>query len=82
MPIVHELPHNTYDTAGNIRQVKQGSTVTGSYTYGNGDWRDLLTAYNNQPIALRRPDLQRQYRLRHPCQRQPHQLLQWNPLGI
>ena len=51
MPIVHELPYNTYDTPGNIRQVKQGSTVTGTYTYGNSDWRDLLTAYNNQPIA-------------------------------
>ena len=25
--------------------------MTGTYTYGNSNWRDLLTAYNNQPIA-------------------------------
>ena len=41
----------TYDTAGNIRQVSQDGTVVDTYTYGNNNWKDLLTAFNNGKIA-------------------------------
>ena len=36
----------TYDNYGNIR-TKGGNT----YTYGNRNWKDLLTAYNGTPIT-------------------------------
>ena len=41
----------TYDTAGNIRQVSQDGTVVDTYTYGNNNWKDLLTAFNGGKIA-------------------------------
>ena len=40
----------TYDTYGNIRTATENGT-THTYTYGNADWKDLLTAYDNQPIT-------------------------------
>lgn len=40
----------TYDSVGNILTSSDGTT-TNTYTYGNTNWRDLLTAYNNQNIA-------------------------------
>ena len=36
----------TYDTAGNILTEKKNGVLTKSYTYGNSQWNDLLTAYN------------------------------------
>ena len=41
----------TYDTAGNLITKKDGGTTTHSYTYGNGAWRDLLTAYDGKSIT-------------------------------
>ena len=58
--------HYTYDTAGNIRfryqtvttKNSDGKTITTTvpaeernYTYGNGTWKDLLTAVNDSPIV-------------------------------
>ena len=40
----------TYDTAGNILTA-QNATGTHSYTYGNADWRDLLTAYDGHAFT-------------------------------
>ena len=40
----------TYDTAGNLLTKTDGST-TSTYTYGNSDWADLLTAFNGQTIT-------------------------------
>ncbi len=52
----------TYDTAGNIRSESKlvktpteanpnaTTTTTKSYTYGNDQWKDLLTAVNGSPI--------------------------------
>ena len=40
----------TYDTAGNILTA-QNATGTHTYTYGNADWRDLLTAYDGHAFA-------------------------------
>ena len=40
----------TYDTVGNILTASNG-TATNTYTYANDQWRDLLTAFNGQPIA-------------------------------
>ena len=48
----------TYDNAGNILTRTEetwendawGQPVTVNYTYGNENWRDLLTAYNGQEI--------------------------------
>ena len=40
----------TYDGAGNILTASDG-TVTHSYTYGDTDWKDLLTAFNGQTIT-------------------------------
>ena len=34
----------TYDTAGNLLTAAKNGTVTQTYTYGNSDWKDLLTA--------------------------------------
>ena len=39
-----------YDPTGNLMSVQAAGT-TNSYTYGNGNWADLLTAYNGQAIA-------------------------------
>ena len=50
----------TYDTAGNLQRVEEGAvgtdgtitkTVIQTYSYSNGDWKDLLTKVNNNPIA-------------------------------
>ena len=50
----------TYDDAGNILSKKEYSYTTGtvgtvvstkSYTYGNSNWGDLLTAYNGATIS-------------------------------
>ena len=41
----------TYDTAGNLLTAAKNGTVTQTYTYGDSDWKDLLTAINNQPIV-------------------------------
>ena len=40
----------TYDTYGNIRSVSDG-TNTYVYTYGDSNWKDLLTAYRGQTIT-------------------------------
>lgn len=39
-----------YDEAGNIRSVSDGTT-THSYSYGDAQWKDLLTAYDGQSIT-------------------------------
>ena len=39
----------TYDNAGNILTATKAGTVN-TYTYGDADWGDLLTAYNGTPI--------------------------------
>jgi len=39
-----------YDAAGNITKAIKGST-THNYTYGDSNWRDLLTAYDGQSIT-------------------------------
>lgn len=50
----------TYDTVGNIRSRSEYAYTTGTlgeptnthtYTYGNSQWRDLLTEYDGQKIA-------------------------------
>ena len=40
----------TYDTYGNIRSVSDGVN-TYAYTYGDSNWKDLLTAYCGQSIT-------------------------------
>ena len=40
----------TYDTYGNIRTVSDGTT-THTYTYGDTEWLDLLTAYDGNTIT-------------------------------
>ncbi len=40
----------TYDGAGNILTASDGTT-THSYTYGDTDWKDLLTAFDGQAIT-------------------------------
>ena len=40
----------TYDTFGNLRASSDG-TVTHTYTYGDSDWKDLLTAYDGHTIT-------------------------------
>ena len=40
----------TYDTFGNLRTASDDST-THSYTYGDAEWRDLLTAYDGHAIT-------------------------------
>ena len=40
----------TYDGAGNILTASDGTT-THSYTYGDIDWKDLLTAFDGQAIT-------------------------------
>ena len=49
----------TYDTAGNLLTVEEGTVNSGgtitkttiqTYTYGTGDWKDLLTAVNGNTI--------------------------------
>ena len=40
-----------YDTAGNIRTEAKNGTTTKTYTYGNSDWVDLLTAVNGNAIT-------------------------------
>ena len=40
----------TYDGAGNILTASDG-TATHSYTYGDTDWKDLLTAFDGQAIT-------------------------------
>ena len=39
-----------YDTYGNIRKAVENGT-THTYTYGDADWKDLLTAYDGQSIT-------------------------------
>lgn len=41
----------TYDTAGNILTKSKNGVVTQTYTYGNNQWRDLLTKYNSNSIT-------------------------------
>ena len=44
----------TYDTAGNLltkTETVDGTATTVSYTYGNSQWNDLLTAYDGGKIA-------------------------------
>ena len=41
----------TYDTAGNILTESKNGTVTKTYTYGNSQWNDLLTAFNGTAIT-------------------------------
>ena len=40
----------TYDGAGNILTASDG-TATHSYTYGDANWKDLLTAFDGQTIT-------------------------------
>ncbi len=40
----------TYDGAGNILTASNG-TATHSYTYGDASWKDLLTAFDSEPIV-------------------------------
>ena len=40
----------TYDGAGNILTASDGTT-THTYTYGDANWKDLLTAFDGQSIA-------------------------------
>ena len=40
----------TYDGAGNILTASDG-TATHSYTYGDANWKDLLTAFDGQSIT-------------------------------
>lgn len=40
----------TYDTVGNILTASDGTT-SHSYTYSDGDWKDLLTAYDGESIT-------------------------------
>ena len=40
-----------YDDGGNILSVTKNGTTIKSYTYGDSEWKDLLTAYNGQPIT-------------------------------
>ena len=82
----------TYDTAGNILTESKDGTVTKTYTYGNGDWNDLLTVYNSGKNCLRRATVQRNnqcfrhrvflYGHRYACQRKSGQLFQWCALGV
>ena len=42
----------TYDAAGNIKtKTKSSGSGTDTFTYGNSNWRDLLTAYNGNSIT-------------------------------
>lgn len=42
----------TYDNAGNIKtKTKISGSGTDTFTYGNTEWRDLLTAYNGNSIT-------------------------------
>ena len=50
----------TYDVGGNITAVKTYAYTTctlgaqtggNSYSYGDGDWKDLMTAYNGQAVT-------------------------------
>ena len=42
----------TYDAAGNmLSKTKTSGSGTDSFTYGNTEWRDLLTAYNGNSIT-------------------------------
>ncbi|MBE5868816.1 MAG: RHS repeat-associated core domain-containing protein, partial [Lachnospiraceae bacterium] len=40
----------TYDSGGNILTMSDGTT-SHTYTYGDSDWKDLLTAYDGQSIT-------------------------------
>ena len=42
----------TYDAAGNmLSKTKTSGSGTDTFTYGNAEWRDLLTAYNGNAIT-------------------------------
>ena len=41
----------SYDTAGNLLRVTKNGTVIQTYTYGDAQWHDLLTAVNGQAIT-------------------------------
>ncbi len=41
----------TYDTAGNLLAVSKNGTTTQTYTYGDTQWLDLLTAVNGEAIT-------------------------------
>ena len=41
----------SYDTAGNLLSVTKNGTVIQTYTYGDAQWHDLLTAVNGQTIT-------------------------------
>ena len=38
-------------SGGNITEVKQNGVIIKSYTYGDSEWKDLLTEYNGQTIS-------------------------------
>lgn len=40
-----------YDTYGNLRSVKQGTTTLHTYEYTDSNWLDLLKEYDNQAIT-------------------------------
>ena len=40
-----------YDNGGNILSVVKGDETIKGYTYGNPEWKDLLTVYNGVPIT-------------------------------
>ena len=41
----------TYDNGGNILSEKKNGTLSKTYTYGDSEWKDLLTAYNGETIT-------------------------------
>ena len=41
----------SYDNGGNITEIKKNDVVIKNYTYGNSEWRDLLTAFNGETIT-------------------------------
>ena len=41
----------SYDTAGNLLRVTKNGAVIQTYTYGDAQWHDLLTAVNGQAIT-------------------------------
>jgi len=57
----NQTVYYTYDAGGNITSKRtytgvwetmiEDSLVTDTYTYGNSEWKDLLTAYNGQTIT-------------------------------
>ena len=40
-----------YDDGGNLTSVTENGSLLHSYTYGNNNWKDQLTAFDNEPIT-------------------------------